>query len=124
MKKLAITAVIILSVISTVWAANVKIDLDNIGVYRLKKVSSSRVVAYRAIVDANGIEHPMKIVGWWRFDKATTLRNTAFAEYNHFNNMNDVEKIAYVDGLKAVAGVKLVKWNAIVNKFNDPNDTE
>ncbi len=119
MKKLIVT-----SIISILLAGlAVGLDFENKGIFRLKKKGPNNVALQRVIKDIEDVNH----VVWeksYGLVKAKAIRDAAFSEYNYFNDMNDVEKIAYVDKKKAVAGIKLVKWNAVVNKFDDPIDTE
>lgn len=117
MKKLITVIIILLA------GVVIALDLSNKGQYRLWKQAENHVKVQRTITDPNGLV----IVVWeksYGLNTATSKRNTALVEYNFFNDMNDVEKIAYVDAKKTVAGIKVVKWNAIVNKFAGTIDTE
>ena len=116
MKKTIITICLIATAVFA-------LDLSNVAgvVERPVKLAENHVAIGQYAYDKNGKEILLYYSKHYDLTTAQVLLTAAQADYIFFD-MNDVEAIAYVAGKKVAAAIEMAKYQAIVDKFGDPND--
>lgn len=116
LKYLIILPILVLLTISVA----IGIDLSDKGVFRLWKEAENHVKIQRTITDPNGT----LTVVWeksYGMDEAESNLLDAQKEYIFWRDVNSID---YVAAQKKKAGIKVLKWRAIVDKFSGAIDVE